>query len=177
MELVTLNVNIKETSTGSLLEAVIEPMTPADFKVIKKSREKFDKFDWSQYRQKEVYKLRRRDNDIILGLMCLIDHTDDATDAIEIELLEVSSENIGQRKQLDLIGGCLIAFACRESFKRGHRGCVFLVPKTSLLNHYPARYGFEYIPLKTHNRPGGFMILYEPGARKLIKVYLDENQQ
>ncbi|SKA46783.1 hypothetical protein SAMN04488128_10826 [Chitinophaga eiseniae] len=173
MEIAQFEVKLKEVFTNSYLMAVIEPMTLADFKVVKKSREQFDKFNWNQYRQKEVYKLRLKEDDIILGLMCLIDHTDEATDAIEIELLEVSSENIGKEKRLDCIGGCLIAFACRESFKRGHEGCVFLVPKSSLLDHYPAKYGFQYIPVKSDRRPNGFMILFEPGARKLIKMYLD----
>lgn len=169
----TLDVKIKDTVSGKLLEGVIEPMITKDFKTIKKNKDRFDKFDWSQYSQSEVYKLRLKDNDAILGLLCLIDHMDDGFDAIEIELLEVSAENIGKKKQLDFIGGCLIAFACRESFKRGHGGCVFLVPKSSLIDYYPAMYGFEFFPLKTAARPSGLMILNEPGARKLIKVYLD----
>ena len=39
--------------------------------------------------------------------MCLIDHEDEAPNAIEIELLEVSEENIGSEKKLDNIGGCI----------------------------------------------------------------------
>ncbi len=126
--------HVKDVATGWALEAVIEPMTNKDFKVIKKSKLRFNKFDWDDYRGEEVYKLRLKSDDTILGLMCLIDHADEATNAIEIELLEVGEENIGSEKRLDNIGGCLIAFACRESFKRGHDGFVFLTPKTQLLN-------------------------------------------
>lgn len=164
---------IKDVATGETLEAVIEPMTNKDFKAIKKGKDRFNKFDWSEYQGEEVYKLRLKSDDTILGLMCLIDHEDEATNAIEIELLEVSEENIGSEKKLDNIGGCLIAFACRESFKRGHDGVVFLTPKTQLLKHYPLKYGFHHMPLRTVQRPEGLMILSEVNSRKLIKKYLD----
>lgn len=164
---------IIDTTTGAKLEAIIEPMTRADFKVIKKSKDRFNKFNWSEYQAAEVYKLRLKDNEVILGLMCLIDHDDEETNAIEIELLEISDENIGSQKKLDNIGGCLIAYACRESFKRGHDGCVFLTPKTELVGHYSSKYGFYHMPLKTIKRPEGLMILYEEGSRGLIKKYLD----
>lgn len=164
---------LRDTETSEQLEAVIEPLSGKDFKVIKKSKARFDKFDWSEYQGQEVYNLRLKADETILGLICLIDHTDEATNAIEIELLEVSDENIGAAKKLDNIGGCLIAFACRESFKRGHDGCIFLTPKTKLLDYYPSKYGFHYMPLKTVARPEGLMILYEDGSRKLIRKYLD----
>jgi hypothetical protein len=162
-----------EVSTGNKLEAVIERMTNKDFTTVRKSNDRFDKFDWSVYKKQEVYKIRLTTDNIILGLMCLIDHTDEETNAIEIELLEASVENMGPHKKLDHVAGCLIAFACRESFKRGHDGCIFLTPKTSLLNHYPAKYGFHHMPWKTEKRPEGFMILYEDGSRRLIRKYLD----
>lgn len=165
--------HIKSVATGEVLEAVIESMTNKDFKAIKKSKDRFNKFDWSEYQGDEVYKLRLKSDDTILGLMCIIEHEDEATNAIEIELLEVGEENIGSEKKLDNIGGCLIAFACRESFKRGHDGFVFLTPKTQLVEHYPIKYGFHYMPLRTVERPEGLMILYEENSRKLIKKYLD----
>ena len=164
---------LKDTITGEELEAVIEPVTSGDFKTIKKTKDRFNKFNWSKCQGQEVHKLRLKNDETILGLMCLIEHTDEATNAIEIELLEVSVENMGAKKKLDNIGGCLIAFACRESFKRGHDGCIFLTPKTSLLGHYQAKYGFHHIPLKTIKRPEGLMVLYEDGSRKLIKKYLE----
>lgn len=154
------------------MEAIIEPVTSKDFKTIKKSKDRFDKFNWNQYQGEEVYKIRLQNEETILGLMCLIEHADEAINAIEIELLEVSVENMGSKKKWDNIGGCLIAFACRESFKRGHDGCIFLTPKTSLLEHYPAKYGFHHIPLKTIRRPEGLMVLYGDDARKLINKYL-----
>ncbi|WPV66383.1 hypothetical protein [Chitinophaga sp. LS1] len=167
-----LNVRLKNLKTGELVEAVIEPVVAKDFALIKKSKDRFDKFDWSNQKKKEVYKLRLKEDDLIVGLLCIIDHQDPGVDAIEIELLEASNENIGKGKTYDQIGGCLIAFACRESFKRGHGGCVFLTPKTSLINHYANKYGFKYEPISIPGRPNGFMVHYEEGARKMITAYL-----
>lgn len=162
---------LHEVSTGKILEAVIEPMANNDFKVIKKDKNRFNKFNWSEYRSHEVYKLRLKNEDVILGLICIIDHNEEATNAIEIELLEVSEENTGAKKLLDGIGGCLIAFACRESFKRGHDGIVFLTPKTQLVNYYSEKYGFYHLNLKSVKRPEGLMVLLEEDSRKLIKKY------
>jgi len=164
---------LKDAVTGKGPGAIIEPVTAKDFQVIKKSRDRFDKFEWSRYAEYEVYKIRLENDKTILGLMCLTEHTDKATNAIEIELLEVASENIGNHKKLDNIAGCLIAYACRESFKRGYDGFVFLTPKTSLLKHYRTKYGFEHFAFSTGQRPDGFMFLHDDSARKLIKKYLE----
>lgn len=168
-----LDVKLMDVVVGKLIEAVIEPLTTKDFALIRKSKDRFDKLDWSKYMGKEVYKLRLKENDLIVGQVCLIEHQDPAIDAMEIELLEVSAENIGTGKSLDYIGGCLIAFACRESFKRGHQGCVFLVPKTSLIDHYVNKYGFRYERIKTADRPNGIMVHYDTGARRIIKEFID----
>ncbi len=164
---------VKNIATGEELEAVIEPVTTMDFKVIKKNKEQFDKFLWEEYKDQEVYKLHLKDEETILGLICITDHTDLSIDAIEIRLLESSAENIGIDKKIDFIGGCLIAFACREAFKRGHEGCVFLVPKTELIEHYSAKYGFQHFPISTAERPEGILTLFETGSQKLIKKYLE----
>lgn len=164
--------HIKNVVTGSDSEAVIEPITRIDFRAIKKDKARFNKFNWDNYKDEEVFKLRLKSNNIILGLICLIDHKDPATNAIEIELLEVSEENIGSGKPFDHIGACLIAFACRESFKRGHDGFVFLTPKSQLVEHYIKKYGFRHLPIKTIHRPEGLMVLYSENSRKMISRYL-----
>lgn len=169
---IPLRVKLKNLTTGELVDAVIEPVETKDFTLIKKSKQRFNKFDWSKYKGKEVYKLTVKENDLIVGLLCFTDHTDPGIDAIEIELLESSAENTGKGKTYDHIGGCLIAFACRESFKRGHEGCTFLTPKTSLIRHYIEKYGFIYEQIKTPGRPNGFMVHYEEGARKMITEFL-----
>ncbi|MEO6850831.1 MAG: hypothetical protein ABI203_00960, partial [Mucilaginibacter sp.] len=87
-------------------------------------------------------------------------------------LLEVAIEHVGTDKKLENIGGCLIAFACREAIKRGHEGFVFLIPKTKLVEHYIKHYGFEHFPMKTTGRPEGFLYLEDQASRRLIEKYL-----
>jgi hypothetical protein len=163
---------IRCIATGEDHEAVISKLAVKDFAAVKKDKKRFDKFDWSKCKGKEVYKLQRKGDDTILGLICLQEHADPSVNAMEIELLEVSEENIGHKKAWDLIGGCLIAYACRESFKRGHDGCVFLIPKTGLIDWYQDHYGFTYEPVRTTQRPDGFMVIYNGASHQLIKKYL-----
>lgn len=163
---------IIEVSSQAEFEAEIVPVSKGDFKIIKKQRKRFPRFDWSGYEDHEVYKLQLKNGIEIEGLMSLKDHVDPLTDIIEIELLEVASENIGSNKKFNHIGGCLIAFACRESFKRGHEGYVFLIPKTELIEHYNNTYGFEHVPIRTKQRPEGIMVLYGNSSKALIEQYL-----
>jgi hypothetical protein len=164
---------LKKLATNEALEAVIEPVNNKDFTTIKKSKNSFNKFDWDKHQKQEVFKIRLKSDETILGVICLIDHTDKATNAIEIDLLEVSSENVGLKKKFDNIAGCLIAIACTESFKRGHDGYVFLKPKTNLRKHYNSKYGFQYIPIISEERPEGLMVLDEDASRRLIQKFLE----
>jgi hypothetical protein len=163
---------VKDVQSGVEFDAEIEALSKEDFKTIKQDVDRFAKFDWSEYKEGEVYKLKLKNGKEILGLMCIIDHTDPQTNAIEIELLEVAAENVGKNKKIENIGGCLIAFACRESIKRGHEGFVFLIPKTDLIKHYIRYYGFEHVPLRTPGRPEGFLVLYEHISRGIVEKYL-----
>jgi hypothetical protein len=164
---------LEDITSGEKFEAVIEPMTAIDFKAVKKDKSRFNSFNWNKYKNQEVYKLRLATDEIILGIMCLIDHPGEGINAVEIELLEVAADHRRGKKKLAHIAGCLIAFACREAFKRGYEGWVFLVPKTYLLGHYPAKYGFIHIPIKNPDRPEGFMELNPSNSLRLIKKYLD----
>lgn len=169
---------LEDSQTGERFEAVIELATRKDFNTIKKDTSRFDAFHWSKYAGKEIYKLRLTGEDKILGVMCIQDYPpEEGVNALEIVLLEVSAETRSTKKLPDKkrflgIAGCLIAFACRESFKRGYNGWLFLIPKSYLIEHYTQAYGFRYIPLNTAARPDGFMELNTSTSIKLIKKYL-----
>ncbi|RPE09157.1 hypothetical protein EGT74_19295 [Chitinophaga lutea] len=164
---------VENPLTGEKLEVIIEPAAKEDFKVISKDKIRFSAFDWNKYKEKEVYKLRLKTDQTIQGLMCLRDFPPEmGVNALEIELLEVSAENRQAGKKLSGVAGCMIAFACRESFKRGYQGWVFLIPKTYLIEHYSSAYGFIHFPLITPDRPEGIMELDTIGAHLLIKKYL-----
>ena len=74
-------------------------------------------------------------------------------------------------KKIERIAGCLIAFACRESFRRGHDGFVFLTHKTGLIKHNSSEYGLSYIP-PLGNKLEGLMIAEPNVPISLIKKYI-----
>jgi hypothetical protein len=115
---------------------VIEAVVNEDYRGITKAKYFFN---WKTEKRHRVYKLRRKDSDIILGLLSLVNHPIDKR--VEIKLLAVSKENRGRGKQYDRIAGSLIGFACKEAMKHyGSTGCVSLVPKTELKKHYIKAY-------------------------------------
>jgi hypothetical protein len=123
---------ITEESTGKKHEVVVEAVVNEDYRRITKANYFFN---WKIEKKYNVYKLRRKDSDIILGLMSLANQPNDKR--IEIKLLAVSIENRGKSRKYARIAGSLIGFACKEAMKHyGSLGCVSLVPKTELKKHY-----------------------------------------
>jgi hypothetical protein len=64
-----------------------------------------------------------------------------------MELLEIAPHNIGNKnKKYDNVAGCLIAFACRESFKLEsvYRGFLSFESKTTLKKMYIEKYKAEH---------------------------------
>lgn len=67
-------------------------------------------------------------------------------DMLVMDALELAPQNIGQKnKRYDYVAGCLIAFACRESFKieGDYKGFLTFVSKTNLIEWYAKKYGAE----------------------------------
>jgi hypothetical protein len=128
------------SETGERIEAIIEHVFPADYKIIKTSK-RFPDFVWDKEKTHEVVKIRAKDPVEILGLMSLIDFS--AEMSIKINLLQTSAENVGHNKKYERIAGCLIAYACKQAFIRGYDGTVALEPKTELARHYMEKYGMQ----------------------------------
>ncbi|MCA6363316.1 MAG: hypothetical protein IM638_09775 [Bacteroidetes bacterium] len=95
-------------------------------------------FKWREEAKYEIYKLSRTDTAEILGLMSVVNSPESF--AVQIRLLETGKPNVGAEKKIDGIAGCLIAWACRLSIKRGFDGWVKLVAKTRLIRHYVTKY-------------------------------------
>jgi len=101
-------------------------------------------FNWRQLtKEGEVFVLRTLDSfEQIEGALCIkIVH-----EMLVMEALELAPHNIGQKdKRYDYVTGCLIAFACRESFKiKGdYNGFLTFVSKTNLIKWYSEKYGAE----------------------------------
>lgn len=86
-----------------------------------------------------------------------------------MDVLEVAPHNIGSKnKKYDYVAGCLIAFACRESFKLEgtYKGFLTFVSKTDLIKWYIAKYGAT-VAL------GQRMFIDDKKGIQLIEEYLD----
>lgn len=118
-------------------KVIIERIDERDYRKLTKSRYWFD---WKTEKDYLVYKLRLVGSNDILGLMSLIHYEEEKR--VAINLLAVSKENRGKQKAYENIAGNLIAYTCRESVRLyALEGCVSLVPKTELRQHYIKRYG------------------------------------
>jgi hypothetical protein len=130
MEVIDLKNNTRK-------KAIIALVDDRDYRKITKSRYWFD---WKTEKGYLVYKLTLAGSNDILGLMSLIHYEEEKRFAIN--LLAVSKENRGKQKTYEHIAGNLIAYACREALRLyALDGCVSLVPKTELKNHYIKKYG------------------------------------
>jgi hypothetical protein len=86
-----------------------------------------------------------------------------------MDVLEIAPHNIGRKnKKYDYVAGCLIAFACRESFKLegNYKGFLTFVSKTSLIKWYSHKYGAAAAL-------GQRMYIDDHVGLKLIKEYLE----
>lgn len=153
--------HIEEATTRKKIEVAVEEVTDQDFDIIKEIG-KFD-FDWDKLRGEAVYKLVPVGTNDMAGLMALIDHPQEGFCYTEIKLIESARENIGIDKKYDRVAGSLLAFACRESFKNGYQGMVFLIPKTRLVSLYMQKYGFK-------NAGRGLFLDFEQSL-KLISLF------
>lgn len=89
-------------------------------------------------------------------------------DMLIMDVLEIAPHNIGsENKRYDYVAGCLIAFACRESFQieGEYKGFLTFVSKTSLIKWYQEKYGAELAL-------GQRMFIDWENGEKLIEKYL-----
>src|SRR5689334_3628066 len=118
---------IIEVCSGVHKEAIIKAVEPSDFALLTKKRYSFN---WRSLKKiATIYKLTIKGEKNILGVMALIDYPDE--NRIKIKLLASSIENQGRNKKYERIAGCMIAYACRISYKKyNENACVSLIPKT-----------------------------------------------
>lgn len=147
--------------SGEVFTAIIDEMLASDYAKVQKARGFI--FDWRLEKEHEVYKIYlATDENNTLGLISLIDYPEELR--IHINLIEVVNTQVGSRKKLDNIAGCLIAFACAQAFKRGYGGFVSLLPKTRLLDLYQDKYGFRQF--------GRMLAVAYESAKNLIDKYI-----
>ena len=98
----------------------------------------------------------------ILGLLSIEDIPKELR--IHIRLIEVNSDDVGKQKDYENIAGCLIAFTCKQSFKKNYDGFVSLYSKTELKRLYREKYGFEELGMNLYTELSN--------SEDLIKKYL-----
>ncbi|MFK7799681.1 MAG: hypothetical protein AB8E82_19665 [Aureispira sp.] len=89
-----------------------------------------------------------------------------------MDLVEIAPHNIGRdNKRYDYVAGCLIAFACKESFKleNNYKGFLTFESKTGLIDWYKEYY-FAHVAL------GQKMYIPPNGGEKLINTYLKRSK-
>jgi hypothetical protein len=127
---------VVDVRTGESYEISISPVTKTEYGSL--SKQQFW-FNWKAEIDFDVFKLRIKGSDDILGLISL--ESIESESRIEIRLLAVSKENRGKNKKFDKIAGNLIAFAGIQAIKKfGEWACISLVPKTELIEHYQVKY-------------------------------------
>lgn len=87
--------------------------------------------------------------------------------------VEVAPHNRGKQKKYDRVGGCLIAFACRQSFIKGKEGYVaFDVLKENKKDEIKLMevYSQKYNAMRLENSTT--MLIVPEGSEKLIQDYL-----
>lgn len=156
--------SIVNTISGDSFETEILPATKEDLKGV--TRKVGWNFNWkaeAKLTDRKVYKLTIQGNrNIIQGLLSISDYEDH----IFMHLIESAPFNFGKPKLYEGVPGNLVAFACQESWEKGHQGFVAFLSKTKLIRHYEETLG-------AHCIGGQRMAIGSEAAAKLIKQYFN----
>lgn len=129
-------------------------------------------FNWKSNLKKkdsETYILRLKSNPSSIQGALLLKSQDGM---LIMDLVEVAPQNIGQKsKRYRYVAGCLIAFACRESFKLDskYKGFLTFESKTKLIDWYMENY-YAKIAM------GQKMFIEPEYGEKLIELYLKRSK-
>ena len=153
-------------------ELVKSEIVPIDKKTIPLKKDGWN-FNWRQLSKEnkgQAYILKTLNSpDQVEGAL-LLKHE---YDMLIMDVLELAPHNIGQKnKRYDYVAGCLIAFACRESFKivGNYKGFLTFVSKTNLIEWYEKKYGAELAL-------GQRMFIDWENGEKLIEKYLQRTKK
>ncbi|QHI35853.1 hypothetical protein IMCC3317_12010 [Kordia antarctica] len=126
------------------------------------------KFDWNKLlkvQNTKTYILKSKDeSQSIEGILQLKIEND----MLIMDVIEIAPHNLGSsQKRFEHVAGCLIAFACRESFKikGNYKGFLTFVSKTNLIEWYEKKYGATLAL-------GQRMYIDDATGLNLIKKYL-----
>ena len=155
---------ILDKINGKLIKSEIVPI---DIRTIPLKKDGWN-FNWRQLSKEEngqtfILRTINSPNQVEGALQLKFEY-----DMLVMDALELAPHNIGQKnKRYDYVAGCLIAFACRESFKieGDYKGFLTFVSKTNLIEWYAKKYGAELAL-------GQRMFIDWGNGEKLIERYL-----
>ena len=154
--------SIENVVTGDSFLTEVSVITITDLKSVTKKNGW--NFNWrNEFKEpaRDVYKLTIVNNqNIIQGLVSL----EVKEDHVYMHLVESAPFNKGKNKIYTGVAGNLVAFACKLSFQRGHKGNVSFLSKTQLVEHYEKTLGAIHFG-------GRIMIIETNTALKLINKY------
>jgi hypothetical protein len=154
--------SIENVVTGDSFATEVSVITLKDLKSVTK-KNGWD-FNWRvEFKEpaRDVFKLTIVNNqNIIQGLVSL----EVKEDHVYMHLVESAPFNKGKNKIYTGVAGNLVAFACKLSFQRGHKGNVSFLSKTQLIEHYEKTLGAIHFG-------GRIMIIETNTALKLINKY------
>ena len=133
---------ILDNITNKLVESEIVPIDP-HLIPLKKDGWKFNWKKIAKEQNGQTYILRTINSPMQVEGAILLKVE---SNMLVMDALEIAPQNFGQiNKRYDNVAGCLIAFACRESFKitGAYSGFLTFVSKTKLINWYTEKYGAE----------------------------------
>jgi len=156
---------ILELLTNKLVEAEI--LHADNIKIpLKTNGWNFNWKDLSKKKETETYFLRiiEKPQSIEGAMQLRIEN-----DMLIMNIIEIAPHNIGIKvKKYDYVAGCLIAFACRESFmiKGAYKGFLTFTAKSKLIEWYKTKYGAE-------QAIGQRMFISPENGIKLIEKYIN----
>ena len=135
-------VYILDIAADKFIEAEIFPAGRTDMPLKKEGWS----FNWKELimepdTQTYILRIKEAPNDLE-GIL----HLKIENGMLIMDVIEIAPHNIGRtRKRYDFVAGCLIAFACRESYRieRDYKGFLTFVSKTKLIDWYIEKYGAE----------------------------------
>lgn len=168
-----MNVKIIETATNAEIKSQIRLVTKNKSKL--PSLNDGWRFNFSKHSKKrdfETYILTtEKAPDTIEG--CLIINAKSPYE-VYMAFIEIAPHNKGDNKKYKRVAGCLIAYACRQSFIKGKEGYLAFDVKEEekeneikLMKLYNQKYGAVRIDNSTT------MIILPEGSEKLINEFLN----
>ncbi len=158
---------ILDVANNELVEVEIVPATSAEMPLKKDGWN----FNWRQLVKEyntRTFVLRAKEKSLnVEGVLQLRVEND----MLIMDLVEIAPHNIGSKNKIfDYVAGCLIAFACRESFQieGNYQGFLTFNSKTDLIDLYKNKYGAKLIS-------GQRMYIDSDTGLQLIDEYLNRN--